>query len=288
MAKNNPPIANGSYVSWNGGTGRVDLLVSNGKVPGVDDEVEGTAKSPAARVVVWENGKPTRKKIAKSTHTLRRIPPIKSGKSLEGVTLVEVLADHEDTIEALGLPEVHRVSGRQVKTVYERGLAAWPGPARTSLTREQWALGRASHFTKAATLTEPEDEEVLGNDTDLLPPDHPALPVSAGGAGEDLFSLWDDTEVPPGDEPPADEPPQPPAAPAPPSEDATETPAEPVEAVETPEDGGGEVETPEDAPGGSGEDDDEDDDPEKKVMTIDMTQIEADLARLREGYLDAP
>lgn len=174
-----PPIASGSYVSWSGGKGRVDLVVTNGKVPGVDGDVEGSAKTPAARVVVWENDKPTRKKIAKSTHTLKRIPPIggfakKSLDPAEG--LIGVWADYAEHCEAVGLPAHARVTGRAVKAVYDRGVRGWPGAAVTALSAEEWALGRVEHFIKAAS-GELESKSVC-HDVDLLAADHPLRPQS--------------------------------------------------------------------------------------------------------------
>lgn len=166
-----PPVSTGSFVSWSGGKGRVDLLVTNGKVPGVDgDDVEGSKKTPAARVVVWEDGKPTRKKIAKSTHTLRRIPPLDKPEKKDPLSaLVATVAQHETMCDTLGLPEHHRITGTAVKSVYDRGVGAWPGPDRTTLSAQEWALGRVDHFVKVASgqMQRP------GNDVDLLHPDHP-------------------------------------------------------------------------------------------------------------------
>lgn len=160
-----PPISTGSFVSWNGGQGRVDMLVTSGKVPGVTDDVEGTDKTPAARVVVWENGKATGKKIAKSTATLKRIPPIRGGKK----DLVSLVAAHEARVEAYGLPGYRKVEGKSAQTVYQRGAQAWPGPEVTTLTREEWALGRVERFVKAAAGLVGD----AGNDGDLLHKDHP-------------------------------------------------------------------------------------------------------------------
>lgn len=193
-----PPIANGSFVSWSGGKGKVDLIVSTGKVPGVEGDVEGTEKSPAARVVVYENGKPTRKKVGVSTHTLKRIPPIKGGDEKKtadpAAVLVSMLADHESTVEALALPEHAAVTGRAVKAVYDRGLAAWPGEDVTVLDAKAWALGRVDYFLKAAT-----GENVNpGHDADLLADGHPAKATPPPG--------FEEVDAPPATDGPVDVP----------------------------------------------------------------------------------
>lgn len=166
-----PPIATGNFVAWSNGKGRVDLLVSKGKVPGVDDDVEGTEKSPAARVTVWKDGKATREKRAFSTHTLRRIPPLdKDKKSAPGEALVALAAEHHEATASL--PETKRLTGESIKAAFERGVADWPGQERTSLSPEEWGLGRAEHLVKVATGV----TNVVGNDADLLPPEHPLAP----------------------------------------------------------------------------------------------------------------
>lgn len=169
-----PPISNGTFVSFSGGKGRVDLLVSRGKVPGVEDDVEGTEKSPAARVVVWKDGKPTREKRAFSTHTLKRIAPLDGSgeKATPAERLVAAVAAHESLVETLDLPEHARVTGVAVKAVYDRGFESWPGEFHTTLSPEDWALGRVAHFRKVAA------GQVLaaadaGHDRDLLHEDHP-------------------------------------------------------------------------------------------------------------------
>ena len=170
-----PPITTGSFVSWSGGKGRVDMVVSKGKVPGVEDDVEGTSKAPAARVVVWVDGKPTRKKIGKSTHVLKRIAPLgKPDKKDASAVLVETVADHEERCEAMNLPGYNRVTGEAVKTVYDRGVEAWPGEEKTVLSAEEWALGRVEHFVKVA-VGEIESKDRAGHDTDLLSPGHPLV-----------------------------------------------------------------------------------------------------------------
>jgi hypothetical protein len=176
-----PPISTGTFVSWPGGRGRVALVVTNGKVPGIEDEMEGSASSPAAQVVVWERSgdgyKPSRKKVGAKLQTLKRIAPLQSGKKSSAVTsatrLVEMIAEHEQRIESEDLGETARVSGASVKSVYERGLAAWPGVLRTGLTREEWAQERVKAFMNtAAGMTI--DNYV--NDHGLLAKSHPKHP----------------------------------------------------------------------------------------------------------------
>lgn len=176
-----PPISTGTFVSWPGGRGRVALVVTNGKVPGIEDEMEGTADSPAAQVVVWERSgdgyKPSRKKVGAKVKTLKRIAPLQSGKKSSAVTsatrLVEMIAEHEQRIESEGLDESARVTGSAVKSVYERGLAAWPGVLRTGLTREEWGQERVKAFMDtAAGITI--DNYV--NDVGLLAKSHPKHP----------------------------------------------------------------------------------------------------------------
>jgi hypothetical protein len=179
-----PPIDTGSFVQWGNTRGRVDLTVTNGKVPGVEEDVEGSKDSPAVRVVIWEPDgdgyKPSRKKVGKMAHTLKRIQPLtRKGKAAPGADLVTLLADHEDR----GLGEPARVTGGAVKAVYDRGSASWPGPTRTSLTRQQWATDRVKAFLAvAAGDTEP---GAYSRDTALLSKQHPAHPEHKDATGED-------------------------------------------------------------------------------------------------------
>lgn len=169
-----PPIDSGSFVSWDGGHGRVDMIVTNGKVPGVIEDVEGSVKTPAARIVVYDaNGKATSEKIAESTHTLKRIPPIKGSREGKASpeALVEILTEHDEIVEAKGLADHCRVTGYAVKAAYDRGLDAYPGEDVTSLTPQQWAMGRARHFVKVAALDVPRSQ--AGHDLDLLTDGHP-------------------------------------------------------------------------------------------------------------------
>lgn len=168
--KTPPSITTGSFVSWDGGKGRVDLVVTKGTVPGVDSDVEATEDSPAARVVVWKDGKATREKIAASTHTLKRIAPLDGAeeKSDPTAALVALHGEHETHREEAGLGETASVTGLAVKSAYDRGLLAWPGADVTALSPTEWALGRAAHLCKAAI-----GEAEVTNDADLLHPAHP-------------------------------------------------------------------------------------------------------------------
>jgi len=167
--KTPPSIDNGSFVSWSGGKGRVDLIVRSGKVPGVEGDVEATEDSPAARIVVWEDGRPTRKKIAASTHTLRRIPPIDGaeGKGDPAAELVVLHASHAQQTEG---KSTAALSGAAIKAAYDRGVKAWPGDTATILTAEEWGLARARHLAAVAAS----GEKAALNDADLLSPEHPA------------------------------------------------------------------------------------------------------------------
>lgn len=172
-----PSIDSGSFVQWGSNRGRVDLVVTNGKVPGVEDDVEGSKDSPAVRVVVWEKDgdgyKPSRKKIGAMVHTLKRIAPLHPAKALPGERpgedLVSLLAEHE----ARGLPDHAQVTAAAVSAVYNRGIKAWPGEHSTTLTRQQWAVGRVKAFLAVASG---EDPHGYYRDLGLLSKAHPRHP----------------------------------------------------------------------------------------------------------------
>lgn len=177
-----PAIEAGSFVSWSGGKGRVDTVVTNGKVPGVDDEVEGSKDSPAARVVVWEKDgdgwKAGGKKIAAMVHTLKRIAPLQAAKSAPGsagMALISLLAAHEERVEAEGLGASAQVSGAAVKAVWDRGTSAWPGEDTTDLSREEWAEKRVEAFLTVASGT---PVEGYTRDLGLLAKTHPLNPAN--------------------------------------------------------------------------------------------------------------
>lgn len=191
-----PPIANGSFVAWGGKKGQVDLIVTNGKVPGVDGDVEGSEKTPAARVVVYEDDKATSQKVGVSTHTLKRIPPLGRARPPGQKALVAVVARHDADIEELGLPEYAAVTGEAVKTVYDRGLAGYPGENVVGVDAGTWAIERVGYFVKVASGDETEKP---GHDTDLLNPGHPLFTGTKPPAG------LEPVDPPPGTEPVAPE-----------------------------------------------------------------------------------
>lgn len=170
--KTPPQITTGSFVSWANGKGRVDLVVTSGKVPGVDSDVEATSDSPAARVVIWKDGKATTEKIAASTHTLRRIAPLDKDeqKADPAAALVAICGQHERILLDMG--DGHGIevalTGGDFKTAYDRGLLSWPGSDVTALSPTDWALGRAEMLSKAAL-----GEADVTSDADLLNPAHP-------------------------------------------------------------------------------------------------------------------
>lgn len=153
--KGHAKVKRGEFVSWSGGRGKVDLVITGGVVPGVDGKpVFGSKTGPAARVrkyVKDGNGwKATEERVAAKASDLTKIDdlePKSKGKSgtkdaSVGAALVEMAAQHEGVVEA-----------KSLQTSYERGLLGWPGEEKTRLTREQWGLGRARALARAATGT---------------------------------------------------------------------------------------------------------------------------------------
>lgn len=152
----------GSWVSGNFGTGKIDLVVSNGKVPGVDSDVEGTKDKPAARVRVYENGKATDKRVAALLSGLKSTFPQKpkSEKKDGSAGLVLLVTEADD------LPDDQRPTADAIRTVYERGIRSWPGESKTALTPDAWGLGRARAFLEKAQGI---GMEGYVGDDDLLP-----------------------------------------------------------------------------------------------------------------------
>jgi len=159
-------IAAGAFVSGNFGKGKVEVVVTNGKVPGVDTDIEGTKDSPACRVQVYEetdgDWKASGKKIGVKASGLKTIPPLgkaKFGKKSGAAGLVLLVA------EAKALPADQQPTAEAIRTVYERGLRAWP-EGKTILQAEEWALGRAQAFVH---LAQGIGTEGYVGDNDLLP-----------------------------------------------------------------------------------------------------------------------
>ena len=165
-------IDNGSFVEWKDGKGRVDLIVRTGKVPGVDGDIEATPDSPAARIAIWENGKPTGQKTAAPASALSRIAPLDGSeeKADPAAALVALHAAHVEHIEHEGKTQAAALTGEAIKTAYDRGTGSWPGAEHTTLTAEEWGLGRARHLVDVALG----EEKSALNDPDLLDPEHPA------------------------------------------------------------------------------------------------------------------
>jgi 2'-5' RNA ligase len=194
--KGGAPVATGAWVAWGDQRGRVDLVVTNGKVPGVEQDVTGSKDKPAARVVVYEQGaggkwKSTGRKVGVSASSLKRSFPLSGGgafgkKDLDfadpEAALVELHAAYFESVGALIGSDLSAkghplVDARAVQAVYERGLASWPG-SHCGVPNEAWALGRTKAFLAVAA-----GAEVPGYvaDRDLLPEGHP-LAVKAAPA----------------------------------------------------------------------------------------------------------
>lgn len=157
-------IAAGAFVSGNFGRGKVEVVVTSGKVPGVDTDVEGSKDTPACRVRVYEESdgdwKATDKRVAVKASGLKTIPPLgaaKFGKKSGAAGLVLLVAE---------LDPANDVDAAAVRTAYERGKSAWPGETKTVLSREDWALGRARAFVRKSLG---EDLPGYVGDDDLLP-----------------------------------------------------------------------------------------------------------------------
>lgn len=170
-----PPLSAGSFVTWKGGTGRIDMIVKTGTVPGADGDITGTADDPAVRVTVWSKSdsgwSATGKKAAMKLSAVSRTAPLRSSPGGESKdALVGVLAAHEDRVSGAGLPAHASPGARAVLAVYDRGEQSWPGETKTLLTPGDWALARVGAFLGLAA-GDPLDGYV--RDCDLLPEGHP-------------------------------------------------------------------------------------------------------------------
>lgn len=178
-------IAVGDFVETSGGkTGRVDLVVSNGKVPGVTYDVEGTKATPAARIREWKKADgvwaATDALVAGLIAGLKRIaapPEVKAEPGPAGMALISLLSAHEARVENEALGESAQVTGSAVKAVWDRGLAAYPGEEKAELSREAWAEERVKTFLKVAAGT-PVDGYT--RDLGLLAKTHPLHPDNRG------------------------------------------------------------------------------------------------------------
>lgn len=159
-------IAAGAYVSWSGGKGKVEMVVTNGgKVPGVDTDMTGTKDAPACRVRKYEESdgkwKATDTRVAVKASSLKTIPPLGKDSKSGAAGLVLLMSEYAESLEGKANP-----GANAVRTVYGRGLRAYPGQTKTLLGAEDWALGRARAFLeKCAGIDTP---GYIGDD-DLLP-----------------------------------------------------------------------------------------------------------------------
>lgn len=145
-----PKVAVGSWVSWGSNVGRVDLIVTDGTVPGVDGDVTGSKDKPAARIQVWKGGK-FDGRVGAAVSTLKGTFPRSQKKA--GETMDVILA----AAQAAG------IDAAAVRSAYERGVRSWPGHEKTLLTAAGWGLGRADRLVKAA-----QDPDLACRDRDLL------------------------------------------------------------------------------------------------------------------------
>lgn len=175
-----PPLTAGAFVKWGDGNyGRIDMVVKSGTVPGVDGDVAGSDDDPAVRVAVWKKGDDgwaaTGSKVGLKLSAVSRTAPLRNatpgGGESKDSALVRVLARHDERVTGLGLPAHASPGARAVLTVYDRGVAAWPGETKTLLSAEDWALGRVDAFLDLAA-----GDDIPGyrRDIDLLPAGHPA------------------------------------------------------------------------------------------------------------------
>jgi len=155
-------ITPGAYVTVGGRRGRVDLVIAAGDVPGLPgDPVTGTPARPAARVVLYDRAgagwaaSAARVAAPVADLALAAPLPVAGAKGLDVAATV-------DECHAAGLP----VTAAAVKTVYGRGETAWPGPAVTALTREEWAADRLRAYLELASGRGPTG---YVRDRDLLP-----------------------------------------------------------------------------------------------------------------------
>lgn len=175
--KTPPKITTGTFVSWKGGSGRVNMVVTSGKVPGVDGDVTGTTASPAVRVAVWQRTggtwSPTRQQVAMMAASLKRIAPLTgpaASRKSAADDLIALQGIHQQAAQEEGAPDYTVPAADAVKAVFERGVAAWPGQEKAGLDADDWALSRVAAFLELAAGA---DRGGYRRDTDLLPDTHP-------------------------------------------------------------------------------------------------------------------
>jgi hypothetical protein len=201
--KGGPPIAAGAWVSWGNQRGKVDLVVTNGKVPGVEQDVTGTADKPAARVVVYEPGaggkwKATGKKVGVSQLQPQAQRPVHGGfgkKDLDD----RPRGGPRRRPDGLLRGPTRRLRPHSSTRWPSRPStsAAWsPGPASTPVSRTRrgrWAGRRRSSPRRWRR------GQGLRADRDLLPEGHPlavkAASMSRAGRRSAEVEGKDDPEV---------------------------------------------------------------------------------------------
>lgn len=172
-------VTAGSFVSLPGDRfGRVNLIVKAGIVPGVDQILNGTAASPAARVALWRpNGYrwfPSGQAIAARVAALTPIEPL-NDMSSEAATsgtsarLVALYSTHLERVLSNGSPLYCAPDAGAVKEVFRRGVAASPYDWRAPESQD-WALRRVETFL---ALAGGQLLDGYRRDADLLPDPHP-------------------------------------------------------------------------------------------------------------------
>lgn len=131
------PITRGTHVAWDGGRGRVDLVILEGRLPGVDSPLLATKSQPLVRVALPDGSK-VAMPVGDLEPTAAPVEPQVKGSYAALTALIEEKA------LPLGLTTA------AVSQAYGRGLKGWPGEEVTSLSQADWALGRAEALVAAA------------------------------------------------------------------------------------------------------------------------------------------
>jgi hypothetical protein len=157
-------IASGAYVSWSGGKGRVEMVVTNGKVPGVESDLTGSKDEPVAKVRVWKDQSGTM--VQTGERVAVKASSLKTTAPFGGPAKKELLPEDQLVAALAGFEGDTPPHPTAVKTVYARGLKSHPGELLTELSPEEWALGRVGAFLRKSAGEEIED---YTRDDDLLP-----------------------------------------------------------------------------------------------------------------------